>query len=82
MIYIPSFIKIGSGIEKLMQRDTHTDTWDGKVFSLTYFRFFKIRKWYQKWRYESRKMDSAMLRGRKKSPKCDECSRYVNVHIW
>jgi hypothetical protein len=26
MIYIPSFIKIGSGIEKLMQRDTHTDT--------------------------------------------------------
>jgi hypothetical protein len=26
MIYIPSFIKIGSGIQKLLRGDTHTDT--------------------------------------------------------
>jgi hypothetical protein len=26
MIYIPSFIKIGSGIQKLIREDTHTDT--------------------------------------------------------
>jgi hypothetical protein len=26
MVYIPSFVKIGSGIQKLIERDTHTDT--------------------------------------------------------
>jgi hypothetical protein len=26
MIYVPSFIKIGSGIEKLIRRGTQTDT--------------------------------------------------------
>jgi hypothetical protein len=26
MIYIPGFIKIGSGIRKLIRGDTHTDT--------------------------------------------------------
>jgi hypothetical protein len=26
MIYIPSFIKIGSGVQKLLERDAQTDT--------------------------------------------------------
>jgi hypothetical protein len=26
MIYIPSFMKIGSGIRKVLKEDTHTDT--------------------------------------------------------
>jgi hypothetical protein len=26
VIYIPSFIKIGSGVQKLIRRDTHTDS--------------------------------------------------------
>jgi hypothetical protein len=34
MIYIPSFIKVGSGIQKLLRGDTHTDTHtDSKVIS-------------------------------------------------
>jgi hypothetical protein len=41
MIYIPSFIKIGSGIQKLMWGDTHTDS---MVNALAYFHFFKIGK--------------------------------------
>jgi hypothetical protein len=40
MIYTPSFIKIGSGIRKLI-RDTHTQHSD--LISLRLF-FFKIRK--------------------------------------
>jgi hypothetical protein len=32
MIYIPSFIKIGSGTQKLLEGDTHTDT-ESKVIS-------------------------------------------------
>jgi hypothetical protein len=32
MIYIPSFTKCDSSIEKLMERDTHTDT-DSKLIS-------------------------------------------------
>jgi hypothetical protein len=40
--YIPSFIKIGSGIQKLIRRDTQTHTaWRShKLISI----FFKIRK--------------------------------------
>jgi hypothetical protein len=42
MIYIRSFIKIGSGIQKLIGGNhRHTDS---KVTSLAYFCFFKIRK--------------------------------------
>jgi hypothetical protein len=47
MIYIPSFIKTGSGIQKLMEggggihRETDTGT---MVTSKAYFYFFKIRK--------------------------------------
>jgi hypothetical protein len=26
VIYVPSFVKIGSGIQKLIGEDTHTDT--------------------------------------------------------
>jgi hypothetical protein len=37
MIYIPSFIKIGSGIQKLIGRDTQTH-------KQAYFCAFKIRK--------------------------------------
>jgi hypothetical protein len=37
--YIPGFIKIGSGIQKLMHRHT-----DSIVISWVYFYFFKIRK--------------------------------------
>jgi hypothetical protein len=40
MIYIPIFIKIGSGIQKLMG-DTQTHS---VVISKAYFYFFKIRK--------------------------------------
>jgi hypothetical protein len=42
MIYIPSFIKTGSGIQKLIggiNRHTHS-----MVISYAYFHFFKIRK--------------------------------------
>jgi hypothetical protein len=41
-IYIPSFVKIGSGIQKLLvgiQRHT-----DSMVISLAYRQFFEIRK--------------------------------------
>jgi hypothetical protein len=50
MIYIPSFIKIGSGIQKLMgARDIHADRHtDSKVISYAYYYFFKIRKADQK----------------------------------
>jgi hypothetical protein len=41
MIYIQSFIKIGSGIQKLMGADMQTHS---KVISLAYIYFFKIRK--------------------------------------
>jgi hypothetical protein len=37
IIYIPSFIKIGSDIEKLIGGDTHTDR---EVISKGYFPFF------------------------------------------
>jgi hypothetical protein len=42
MIYIPSFMRIGSGIRKLIEEYTHTDT-DSRVISQTYIYFFKIR---------------------------------------
>jgi hypothetical protein len=39
MIYVPSFIKIGSGIQKLIRRiHRHTDS---TVISYAYFYFFK-----------------------------------------
>jgi hypothetical protein len=49
MIYIPSFIKIGLSIQKVMERwefgdsqkHRHTDSME---IALTYFHFFKIRK--------------------------------------
>jgi hypothetical protein len=42
MIYIPSFIKIGSGIQKLKRGFTETQHDD--LISLLLFFFFKIRK--------------------------------------
>jgi hypothetical protein len=43
VIYIPSFIKIGSGIQKLMGgRDTQTHRQQCDIISLLYF--FKIKK--------------------------------------
>jgi hypothetical protein len=42
MIYLPSFIKIGSGIRKLIRGDTHTHRERPDLISLLYF--FKIRK--------------------------------------
>jgi hypothetical protein len=45
MIYIPSFINIGSGIQKLLERgysDTETDRQHGDLTNLFYF--FNIRK--------------------------------------
>jgi hypothetical protein len=41
MIHIPSFIKIGSGIQKSLKGDTHTDTQQGDLISLLLF--FQIR---------------------------------------
>jgi hypothetical protein len=41
MIYIPTIIKIGKGIQKLVGWVKHTDS---KVISQTYFYFLKIRK--------------------------------------
>jgi hypothetical protein len=40
-IYVPSFIRTGSGIQKLIA-GIHRHR-DGKVISLAYFYFFKIR---------------------------------------
>jgi hypothetical protein len=42
MIYIPSFIKIGSGIHKLIREDTQTHGQHGDRISL--LSFFKLRK--------------------------------------
>jgi hypothetical protein len=47
VIYVPSFIKIGSGVQKLMEgwggyTDTHTHTEQRDLIRLLYF--FKIRK--------------------------------------
>jgi hypothetical protein len=42
MIYIPSFIKIGSGIQKLIGKATKTHRQHGDIISL--LSFFKIRK--------------------------------------
>jgi hypothetical protein len=41
VIYVPSFIKIGSGIQKLIW-GTHTHRQQGDLINLVYF--FKIRK--------------------------------------
>jgi hypothetical protein len=41
MTYMPSFIKIDSGIQKVMGRGMKTDR---KVILYAYFYFFKIRK--------------------------------------
>jgi hypothetical protein len=37
MIYIPSFIKIGSGIQKLIGRDTQTNRQHGDLISVLLF---------------------------------------------
>jgi hypothetical protein len=37
MIYVPSFIKVGSAIQKLIAGDTHTDTQKGDQISLLLF---------------------------------------------
>jgi hypothetical protein len=47
VMYVPSFIKIGSGVQKLIRRihrhtHTHTHTQQRDLISLLYF--FKIRK--------------------------------------
>jgi hypothetical protein len=47
MICIPSFIKIGSGIQKLIERGIHRHT-DSMVISYAYFNPFKIKKVSQK----------------------------------
>jgi hypothetical protein len=43
MIYIPSFVKIGSGNQKLIGRDKQSHRQHGDRISLTLF-FFQIRK--------------------------------------
>jgi hypothetical protein len=44
MIYIPSFVKIGSGIQKFMGGDANTDT-NSKVISLVlFFLFFQNKE--------------------------------------
>jgi hypothetical protein len=40
MIYMPSFINIHSGVQKLLGVDTHKDT-DSNVNSLAYYLFSK-----------------------------------------
>jgi hypothetical protein len=42
VIYVPSFIKTGSGIQKLMRGDTQTHRQQGYLINLVYF--LKIRK--------------------------------------
>jgi hypothetical protein len=46
MIYVPNFIKIGSGIHKLIARGIHrhTHTQQRDLISLRVLYFFKIRK--------------------------------------
>jgi hypothetical protein len=44
MIYIPSFLNIGSGIQKLIMGDRHTDKKVIDPISLFSFFFFKIRE--------------------------------------
>jgi hypothetical protein len=36
MMYVPSFIKIGSSIQKLIGGDTHADTQQGNLISLLF----------------------------------------------
>jgi high-affinity Fe2+/Pb2+ permease len=46
VIYVASFIKIGSGVQKLIEggyTDTHTHGQQRDLISLLYF--FKIRNW-------------------------------------
>jgi hypothetical protein len=42
VIYVPSFIKTGSGVQKLIGGDTQTPRQQRDLISLLYF--FKIRK--------------------------------------
>jgi hypothetical protein len=42
MIYVPGFIKIGSGVQTLIRGDTQTHRQQRDLISLLYF--FKIRK--------------------------------------
>jgi hypothetical protein len=45
MIYVPSFIKTGSGIQKLIGANSHKHGHtDNMLISKAYFYFFKIRK--------------------------------------
>jgi hypothetical protein len=43
MIYVPSFIKIGSTIQKLKWRGRITDTQHGDHVSLLFILFFRIK---------------------------------------
>jgi hypothetical protein len=42
-MYLPGFIEIGSGIQKLLRRDTYRHI-NSKMISYAYFYFFRIRK--------------------------------------
>jgi hypothetical protein len=44
VIYIPSFIKTGSGIQKLMKGNTQTHSQYDDLISVLKFLFFKIMK--------------------------------------
>jgi hypothetical protein len=44
VIYVPSFIKIASGIQKLIRADKHTHTHTQKRDLISLLYFYKIRK--------------------------------------
>jgi hypothetical protein len=47
MIYVPNFIKVGSGIQKLLRCDTRADrrhTYSKVIVSDPFFHFFRIRE--------------------------------------
>jgi hypothetical protein len=44
LIYVPSFIKNGSGVQKLIRGETQTHTHGQQRDLISLFYFFKIRK--------------------------------------
>jgi hypothetical protein len=43
VIYVPSFIKFGSGVQKIMRGDTHRDTQtDGRYFLIRPLRWAQV----------------------------------------
>jgi hypothetical protein len=44
VIYVPNFIKIGSGVQSLIEGDTHTHTHEQKGNLINLLYFLKIRK--------------------------------------